>query len=110
MSENKPSVFDLKPDTFGNLLRYLRKRAQLTQRELAIAVGYSEAHLSRLERNERRPDLPTLAALFVPALGLEEEPETIARLLELAATARGNDMGYKRKAASLSVFFPSACW
>src|SRR5690242_10615473 len=91
MSENKLSVSSLPIDTFGKLLRYLRKRAQLTQRELAIAVGYSEAHVSRLERDERLPDLPTLAALFVPALGLEEEPGTVARLLELAAAARGND-------------------
>jgi predicted ATPase/transcriptional regulator with XRE-family HTH domain len=78
--------------TFGKLLKYLRKRAQLTQRELAIAVGYSEAHVSRLESNERLPDLTTLAALFVPALGLEDEPETIARFLELAAIARGDDL------------------
>jgi predicted ATPase/DNA-binding XRE family transcriptional regulator len=92
MSETKTPVAGLRIDTFGNLLRYLRKRAQLTQRELAIAVGYSEAHISRLERNERLPDLPTLAALFVPALGLEEEPETIAHLLELAASARGEDL------------------
>jgi len=74
--------------TFGRLLRYLRRRAQLTQQELAIAVGYSEAHISRLERDQRLPDLETLAALFVPALGLETEPDTIARLLELAAIAR----------------------
>jgi tetratricopeptide (TPR) repeat protein len=29
--------------TFGDLLKYLRRRARLTQRELSIAVGYSEA-------------------------------------------------------------------
>jgi predicted ATPase/DNA-binding XRE family transcriptional regulator len=80
-----PLVFD----TFGDLLKYLRKRAQLTQRELAIAVGYSEAHITRLEKNQRLPDVSTLAALFVPALSLEDEPDTIARLLELAAMSRG---------------------
>ena len=79
-------------DTFGDLLKYLRRRAQLTQRELAIAVGYSEAHLSRLEKNQRLPDLATLAALFIPALGLEEEPEIISRLLELAAITRGETL------------------
>ena len=97
MSESKKSVTTLNIDTFGNLLRYLRKRAQLTQRELAIAVGYSEAHVSRLESNERLPDLSTLAALFVPALGLEDEPETIARLLELAAIARGENLSSNGK-------------
>ena len=79
-------------DTFGDLLKYLRRRAQLTQRELAIAVGYSEAHLSRLEKNRRLPDLATLAALFIPALGLEAEPEAASRLLELAAMARGENL------------------
>jgi predicted ATPase len=75
--------------TFGDLLKYLRKRAQLTQRELCIAVGYSEAQISRLEQNQRPPDLAALTALFIPALYLEEEPEIVARLMELAAQARG---------------------
>ena len=76
--------------TFGDLLKYLRRRAQLTQRELAIAVGYTEGHISRLEKNLRPPDLATVAALFVPALGLEEEPGTAAQLLRLAASAHGD--------------------
>jgi transcriptional regulator with XRE-family HTH domain len=75
--------------TFGDLLKFLRKRAQLTQRELAIAVGYSEAHVSRLEKNQRLPDLATTAALVIPALGLDDEPETAARLMQLAADVHG---------------------
>jgi non-specific serine/threonine protein kinase len=67
----------------------LRRRAHLTQRELAIAVGYSEAHISRLEQNQRLPDLAALAALFTPALNLEDEPAILARLMELATAARG---------------------
>ena len=78
--------------TFGDLLKYLRRRAQLTQRELAIAVGYTEGHLSRLEKNERPPDLATVAALFVPALDLEKDPETAAQLIRLAATAHGEQL------------------
>jgi predicted ATPase/transcriptional regulator with XRE-family HTH domain/tetratricopeptide (TPR) repeat protein len=74
---------------FGDLLRYLRTRARLTQRELSIAVGYSEAQISRLEHHHRPADLATIAALFVPALDLQEEPEFVTRLLELAAEARG---------------------
>lgn len=35
---------------FGDLLRFLRIRAGMNQRELAIAVGYSEAQISRLEK------------------------------------------------------------
>ncbi len=75
--------------TFGDLLKYLRRRARLTQRELCIAVGYSEAQISRLEQNLRPPDLAALTALFIPALYLEDEPLMVTRLMELAAQARG---------------------
>lgn len=75
--------------TFGDLLKYLRRRAQITQRAVGIAVGYSEAHISRLENNHLPPDLAGLVALFVPVLKLQEEPETLARLVELAGKARG---------------------
>jgi len=74
--------------TFGQLLRFLRQRAGLTQRELSIAVGYSESQLSRLEQNQRAPDETALAARFVLALRLETEPEWVARLLELGAASR----------------------
>lgn len=71
--------------TFGELLRFLRRKAGLTQRELAIAVGYSESQISRLEKNERSPDDATLAARFVPALYIEDQPEWVARFLELGS-------------------------
>jgi len=78
--------------TFGALLKYLRLRVRLNQTELAIAVGYGTAQISRLEQNQRLPDLTMLVALFVPALDLEDQPETVARLLELAAEARGEHL------------------
>jgi len=71
--------------TFGELLRFLRRKADLTQRELAIAVGYSESQISRLEQNERAPEEATLAARFVPALYIEDEPEWVRRLMELGS-------------------------
>jgi len=81
--------------TFGELLRYLRRKAGLTQRELAIAVGYSESQISRLEQNERAPDESTLAARFVPALYIEEQTEWVSKFLDLGSTthssARQND-------------------
>jgi len=70
--------------TFGELLRFLRRRAGLRQRELAVRVGYSEAHISRLEGGQRRADPAALAALFIPALRLERQPDLAARLLALA--------------------------
>ncbi len=77
--------------TFGDLLRFLRRRVSLTQMDLAEAVGYSDSQISRLEQNLRPPDLPTIQSLFVPALGLEEEPKAVARLLDLAANVRRED-------------------
>jgi WD40 repeat protein len=77
--------------TFGDLLRYLRRRAGITQVELSLAVGYSNAQISRLEQNLRPPDLTIIEARFVPALGLEQEPNAVARLLELAANVRRED-------------------
>jgi WD40 repeat protein/transcriptional regulator with XRE-family HTH domain len=77
--------------TFGDLLKYLRRRAGLTQRELSIAVNYSDAQISRLEQNERLPDLATLAARFLPVLDLEDQPLAAERLLELAASMRRED-------------------
>ena len=77
--------------TFGDLLKYLRRRAGLTQRELSIAVGYSIAQISRLELNLRLPDLAMIAARFVPALDLEEEADIARRLMELAAAMRSED-------------------
>jgi predicted ATPase/transcriptional regulator with XRE-family HTH domain len=68
----------------GEMLRYLRRRARLTQRELSIAVGYSESQISRLEQNERLVDEVTLLARFVPALGLEDQPDAVKRLVALA--------------------------
>lgn len=77
--------------TFGDLLKFLRRRAGLTQRELSIAVGYSDAQISRLEQNERLPDVATISARFLPVLMLEDQPEVAERLLELAATVRRED-------------------
>ena len=74
---------------FGELLKFLRRRARMTQRELAIEVGYSEVHISRFEGSQRPPDEQTLLALFVPALDLADEPELVAELLQLARQARG---------------------
>ncbi len=74
---------------FGHALKYLRRRARLTQRELGLEVGYSEAQICRLEQNRRLPDPITLAALFLPALGLDRDQALAARFLELATEARG---------------------
>jgi predicted ATPase/DNA-binding XRE family transcriptional regulator len=70
--------------SFGELLRYLRERVELSQKELATQVGYHYSYMSRIEKNQRTPDPKTLLARFIPALALDDEPQWTARLLELA--------------------------
>ena len=77
--------------TFGDLLKYLRRREHLTQLELSIIAGYSEAQIGRLEKNQRRPDITALKALFIPALHLDNDPDITMRFLELAESARQED-------------------
>lgn len=74
--------------TFGELLRYLRRRVGLTQTELSIAVGYSDAQISRLEQNLRLPNLATVQARFVPVLKLKNETAAMERLLRLAQSSQ----------------------
>ena len=70
--------------TFGELLKYLRRRAGLTQRELALGVGYSEPQISFLEKNHRLPDVTMVSARFIPALDLEYDSPHARRLIQLA--------------------------
>src|SRR3954454_17536395 len=71
-------------DSFGNYLRFLRRRARLTQTELSIAVGYSPGQISMLENGQRVPDLTAISALFVAALGLENDRQATTQLVKLA--------------------------
>jgi transcriptional regulator with XRE-family HTH domain len=56
--------------TFGENLRRARQSAGLTQVELSSAAPLDRAAISRLERGERAPDLPTLLRVCA-ALGIE---------------------------------------
>ncbi|MCO6452233.1 MAG: tetratricopeptide repeat protein [Caldilineales bacterium] len=75
--------------SFGRFLRQLRRRAGMTQADLAAAVGYSASFISNLEKEARQPDLEIVTQRFVPALALQDEPRLAARLIELAMLARG---------------------
>src|SRR3954454_13403863 len=64
---------------FGDLLRTLRKRAGMTQEELAERAGLSRDAISALERGRRnRPHPPTMAAI-IDALGLSEADQKALR-------------------------------
>jgi TolB-like protein/DNA-binding XRE family transcriptional regulator len=88
MGNSIPAEILGKLATFGELLRYLRRRAGLTQTQLSIAVGYSDAQISRLEQNLRLPNLATVQARFLPALRLKHETAAVERLLHLAQFAK----------------------
>jgi TolB-like protein/Tfp pilus assembly protein PilF len=103
-----PSEILDKLTTFGELLRYLRRRAGLTQTQLSIAVGYSDAQISRLEQNLRLPNLATVQARFLPVLRLKNEPAARDRLLHLAQQQRidthmGAELRSCRRTPSIAV-------
>ncbi|MEZ4733889.1 MAG: helix-turn-helix transcriptional regulator [Caldilineaceae bacterium] len=75
--------------TFGSLLKQLRKRAGMTQHDLAAATGYSRTLIGALEQNARLPDVQVVQQSYLPALGLQDEPHLAQQLVELAALARG---------------------
>jgi transcriptional regulator with XRE-family HTH domain len=68
-------------DSFGATLKFLRKRARLTQEELGRAVGYSRSYITLLERDRRAPDATVVAARFFAALSLRAESDDARRLL-----------------------------
>ncbi|MFN8493297.1 MAG: helix-turn-helix domain-containing protein [Caldilineaceae bacterium] len=84
-----PATLNPASPTFGALLKALRKQAGMTQRDLAAALGYSDSQISGLEKDQRPPDLAAVLHRFVPALGLQDDPAAIARLVDRAAAARG---------------------
>ena len=88
MAETIPADMLARMTTFGDLLRYLRRRAGITQTDLSIAVGYSDAQISRLEQNLRLPNMSTIQARFIPALRLKHETAAVERLLQLALHAQ----------------------
>ena len=85
--------------SFGELLRLLRRRAGLTQRDLGIAVGYSEAHIARLESNTRTPDPASVQGRFLEALGIEGTPEA-EQLVALAYAAKARVRRGRRPASA----------
>ena len=48
---------------FGSVLRYLRTRNNMTQRELADTLGVSESRIGMYERCQREPDFEMLEVI-----------------------------------------------
>lgn len=64
---------------FGNVLRELRERRELSQEQLALQSGLVRPHVGMLERGERSP---TLTTLFRLAQALRVEPGEMIRLVQ----------------------------
>src|SRR5690242_8137022 len=85
-------------DSFGDYLRFLRRRARMTQTELSVAVGYSPGQISMLESGQRQPNVTAVMALFIAALGIQSDAQAANRLIELA-----NAAGVRASAPSVAV-------
>jgi len=75
-------MMDANP-TFGDLIRYCRKSAGLTQRALAQLLEVSEPYLSDVERNRRGPLSPEKTILACRRLGISMLAEVKARATSL---------------------------
>jgi hypothetical protein len=76
---------DSQPVTAGALLRQARKKAALSQVELAARAGVTQSVVSAYESGHRQPAIPALAALIDAAgyelvLGLRRQPRRLGRL------------------------------
>jgi hypothetical protein len=68
----------------NSLIRAGEKGTIAEQLANARRTSRAIAQISRLEQNQRLPDLTALKALFIPALHLEHEPALTTHLLALA--------------------------
>ena len=50
-------------DNFAKNLQYLRKKAHMTQKELADTIGYSEKAISKWETGKAVPPLVTIQSI-----------------------------------------------
>ena len=76
---------DSETEYCGALLRQARKRAGLSQVELAARAGVTQSVISAYESGHRQPSIPALAALvdaagYELAMGLRTAPRRLGRL------------------------------
>ena len=88
--KNKDNGYELKND-----LKKIRKRLDITQEELANAIGVQKAYYSRLERGQFIPNIKTclmiheaMLILYFDRTGKHLEKLTINRLFYLEKTER----------------------
>jgi transcriptional regulator with XRE-family HTH domain len=62
---------------FGQLLKEARKRARLTQQELAEKVGIHHSYISKMEKEDYRPSFD-VAVELAEALGMSDDEEFLS--------------------------------
>lgn len=58
----------------GDLIKYLRKKQDITQEDLAARSGVSSATISKLEQGEKQPRIETLIDIAEDGLNLSATP------------------------------------
>lgn len=87
----------MEPATAGALLRQARKRAGLSQVDLAARAGVTQSVISAYESGQRQPSLPTLARLvdaagFELTLGLRRPPRRLSGPVGRRVRRHRNDL------------------
>jgi transcriptional regulator with XRE-family HTH domain len=76
------SARGLSPEkAFGQVLRKVRERRNISQEELAARGGYHRTYIGQLERGEKSPSLRTI---FNLSAALEAKPSVLIRRIELS--------------------------
>ena len=73
---------------FGELLKEARKRARLTQQELAEKVGIHHSYISKMEKEDYRPSFDK-AEMLAEALGINDDEEKYLEFLSAAKPLKG---------------------
>lgn len=75
-----------KKEEVGNRIRTMRKSRQMTQEDLARAIGQSPSSITMYETGRREPDFETLEALAdvfnVPLASIVSDEKQLAKALE----------------------------
>jgi transcriptional regulator with XRE-family HTH domain len=87
--------------TFGKLLRQHRESAQLAQAELGQRAGFSEAYISKLERDDRPPPQRTAILLADSLQLISEERDTFLEAAKAAKEAHRASLEGKHPADRL---------
>jgi len=82
-------------ERFGELLLIARKRAGLRQLALAKKVDVDDSYISRMERGVFTPPSREVAVRLADALGINDEEDRFAFLLEAGVARRERCAGVK---------------